>query len=78
VFFGTADSPVGGPLLAWELRALQHCAGCPVLSSCREEALTVPGLGQYGVVGGMVASQRREERARRLQARHADRVAGDM
>jgi WhiB family transcriptional regulator, redox-sensing transcriptional regulator len=71
VFFGPADSPAGRPLFAWELRALRICAGCPVRLVCLEDALTVPALGVFGVVGGMAAGQRRVERARRQRESRA-------
>jgi hypothetical protein len=61
VFFGPADSPVGGPLLEWERRALAVCGGCAVVASCLEEALRHPATTQHGVVGGMTAAARRVE-----------------
>jgi WhiB family transcriptional regulator, redox-sensing transcriptional regulator len=72
VFFGPADSPADGPLFDWELRALRVCVGCPVRLACLEEALTVPALGEFGVVGGMAAGQRRVERARRQRESRAN------
>lgn len=59
VFYGPADSPERGPMHTWERRALTVCADCPLLASCRAEALEYPADEQYGVIGGMTAGQRR-------------------
>jgi len=59
IFHGPADSPDGHPLYAWEKAALTVCARCPVAPACLAEALTYPAGEQYGVVGGLTASQRR-------------------
>jgi hypothetical protein len=59
VFFGPADSSEGGPVHSWERRALAVCAGCPMLTACRAEALEFAADEQYGVSGGMTAGQRR-------------------
>jgi Transcription factor WhiB len=65
VFFGPVDSPVGGPLLEWERRALAVCGGCAVVAPCLREALRHPATVQHGVVGGMTAAARRVELATR-------------
>jgi WhiB family redox-sensing transcriptional regulator len=59
VFFGPADSAPGAPRFVWERRALAICAQCPIRSACLTEALRFPADEQYGVVGGMTASERR-------------------
>src|SRR5947208_900688 len=58
LFYGPADSPIGR-VADWEQRALLVCAGCPVKTACLAAALEFPAEGQYGVVGGMTAGQRR-------------------
>lgn len=59
VFYGPADSSEGGPVHTWEKRALAVCASCPVLATCRAEALEFAADEQFGVIGGMTAGQRR-------------------
>ncbi|MGH3766455.1 MAG: WhiB family transcriptional regulator [Pseudonocardiaceae bacterium] len=59
VFYGPADSAEGDPVHTWERRALAVCAGCPLLATCRAEALEFAADEQFGVVGGMTAGQRR-------------------
>lgn len=59
IFFGPADSAPGAPRFVWERRALAICAQCPVMDSCLTEALRFPADEQFGVVGGMTASERR-------------------
>jgi hypothetical protein len=59
VFYGPADSSEGEPVHTWERRALAVCAGCPVLATCRAEALEFAAEEQFGVIGGMTAGQRR-------------------
>ena len=81
IFFGPADSPEGAPVHTWERRALAVCADCPVLATCRAEALEYAADEQYGVVGGMTAGQRRavlrgsrlgQSRARQTRKRGRD------
>lgn len=50
---------------AGERRALEVCARCPVLESCREAVLELPLA--YGVAGGLTAAQRRGIRAERAR-----------
>lgn len=59
VFFGPVDSSENGKLLIWEKKALAICAKCLVRPKCLAEALKHPAAQQYGVIGGMTASQRR-------------------
>jgi hypothetical protein len=59
LFFGPHDSPVAGPLFAWERRAVAVCIGCPVGVECLASALEFPADEQYGVIGAMTAAQRR-------------------
>jgi hypothetical protein len=59
LFYGPADSPERGPVLAWERRALRVCADCPVQAACLSSALEFPADEQHGVIGGMTAGQRR-------------------
>jgi WhiB family redox-sensing transcriptional regulator len=59
VFYGPADSSEGEPVHSWERRALAVCASCPVLATCRAEALEFAADEQYGVIGGLTAGQRR-------------------
>lgn len=59
-FFGPADSNPGERLFFWEQLALSVCSVCPVRAQCAAEALAFPADEQFGVVGGMTASQRRE------------------
>ena len=59
VFFGPVDSSENGKLLIWEKKALAICAKCLVRPKCLAEALQHPAAQQYGVIGGMTASQRR-------------------
>lgn len=58
-FFGPRDSEPGERLYRWERLALTVCSVCPVRAACAADALTYPADEQYGVVGGMTASQRR-------------------
>ncbi len=60
LFFPPKDSPEGGPMNKWELRALAVCEHCPVRAACLEAALQFPGTEQHGVAGGMTAGQRRQ------------------
>ena len=59
VFFGPVDSSENGKFLIWEKKALAICAKCLIQRECLAEALQHPAAQQYGVVGGMTASQRR-------------------
>lgn len=72
VFFGPADSSENGKLFAWEKKALAFCAKCLIRQKCLAEALRHPVAHQYGVVGGMTASQRhvllRDGRQKSVQA----------
>ncbi|MBU9765859.1 WhiB family transcriptional regulator [Mycobacterium sp. TNTM28] len=55
VFFG-ADGEDRRTRLNRVRQAKQVCADCPVLSACRDHALT--SAEQYGVWGGLTASER--------------------
>ena len=59
VFFGPVDSSESEKSLIWEKKALAICAECIIQLKCLAEALQHPAAQQYGVVGGMTASQRR-------------------
>jgi len=59
LFFGPADSPAHGPVLAWEHKVLAVCATCPVAAACLTAALAFPADEQHGVIGGTTAGQRR-------------------
>ena len=59
--------PVGtsGPALAQVTEAKRVCAGCPVLTQCREFALAHQAAG---VAGGLTEQERSKARARRRRA----------
>jgi Transcription factor WhiB len=71
LFYPPKDSPPGGPMNKWELRALEVCERCPAREACLEAALQFPGAEQHGVAGGMTAGQRRQ--VLRLQRRQPTR-----
>ncbi len=53
-------------------RALELCAGCPVVAECLEYALSMPATGDFGIWGGTTEDQRTElRRKRRLRKRRA-------
>lgn len=52
-----------------EARAVEVCAGCPVLGRCRSYALARPE--SYGVWGGMTEADRLWLRRRRSRSRRA-------
>jgi WhiB family redox-sensing transcriptional regulator len=58
--------PVGtkGPALLQIAEAKQVCAGCPVMSECREWALE--SRQEYGVFGGLDEDERRALRRRKV------------
>lgn len=57
-FFGPAGGKEPAP---WEIKAKKICAQrCPVLADCRSWALANPKLTEFGVVGGMTESERRQ------------------
>lgn len=61
IFF--PDDHRGQALREREEKAKRVCRGCPVLVTCREHALQLPG--RFGVWGAMTARER--SRARRAQ-----------
>lgn len=62
MFFAPSKEPTAARLTR-EQAAKQVCAGCPVLTECREHALLQPE--PYGVWGGLTAAERRVVLARR-------------
>ncbi|WP_109472808.1 WhiB family transcriptional regulator [Ornithinimicrobium cavernae] len=52
------DGERGSVKRAREARAIALCQACPVISECREHALTVPE--PYGVWGGLTEEERAE------------------
>ena len=69
--------PIGntGPALAQIEEAKAVCAGCPVLTECRQWALDNPKLADYGVFGGLSEDERRAARRRSRRAQATRRVA---
>jgi len=69
--------PIGntGPALAQIEEAKAVCAGCPVLTECRQWALDNPKLADYGVFGGLSEDERRTARRRSRRAQATRRVA---
>jgi len=69
--------PIGntGPALAQIEEAKAVCAGCPVLTECRQWALDNPKLADYGVFGGLSEDERRAARRRSRRAQAPRRVA---
>ncbi|MDN7120277.1 WhiB family transcriptional regulator [Nocardioides sp. ChNu-153] len=57
-----AGTPNPTQVAAARARAAALCAGCPVLTECRDHALAAPGL--EGIWGGTTPLQRREARTR--------------
>lgn len=61
--FPLAESERAGERTAGERAALEVCARCTVIASCREDVLAAEM--PYGVAGAMTVADRRAERARR-------------
>lgn len=82
--FPLHESERPGQRTTGEARALEVCAGCPVLAACRRAVLELDGSTPlaYGVAGGMTREDRRAVRAasRRLsrEASAGRPAAGDV
>lgn len=69
LWFGPEDYPEPESQRRWRhRRAKEFCASCPIQSWCLEDELRLPAYDQYGVRGGMTAS----ERQKLLKQRAAD------